>query len=110
MEHPVEKSAEHILKQPGVVGVACLDKNGLCCAAKGTTLANEAAKDSFGVYKAISRRASQISANSGIPIVKIEVEPRASQAQAQSQSSQSQVVKTITVKDHEDMTIVVHRN
>jgi hypothetical protein len=93
MEGEVEKVAANILKQPTVSGVACLDKNGLCCVAKGTAAGPES---SFGLYKAISRRAGQVSANSGIPVVKIELD--------------SPDVSSVTIKDYEDMTIIVHRS
>lgn len=96
MEHPVEQSVDNILKQPGVAGVACLDKNGFCCAARGSVVANAAGRESFGLYKAISRRAAKLSTNGGVPIIKIEVDS-------------STVVQSVTIKDHEDMTIVVHR-
>lgn len=95
MEHPVEQSVDNILKQPGVAGVACLDQNGFCCAAKGSTASSAAARNNFGLYKAISRRASQISSKSGIPLVKIELE--------------SPHVSSVTLKDYEGLTIVVHR-
>ncbi len=98
MELPVEQVADNILKQPGVAGVACLDRNGFCCVAKGSTAESKAAVNSFGLYKAISRRAAKIIASSsgGVPTVKIEIE--------------SPLVTSVTIKDHEDMTIVVHRS
>jgi len=96
MEDPVERATDNILNQPGVAGVACLDKNGFCCAAKGTATGSKAASDSYGLYKAISRRAGEVSSSGGVPIVKIELD--------------SPQVKSITIKDHEDMTVVVHRN
>jgi hypothetical protein len=99
MEQPVEQVADNILKQPGVAGVACLDRNGFCLVAKGSTAESKAAVNSFGLYKAISRRAAKLSSSSssgGVPIIKIEID--------------SPLVTSVTIKDHEDMTIVVHRS
>ncbi|XP_041347815.1 ragulator complex protein LAMTOR5-like [Gigantopelta aegis] len=70
MEKNLEKQLDETFRIPGVTGVLCTDKNGLCLAAKGT-----AKKQTSGPISALARQAKDVSSQAGTsPVVCIESE------------------------------------
>ncbi|XP_072027039.1 ragulator complex protein LAMTOR5-like [Amphiura filiformis] len=88
MEDPLESHLEETLNNPGVVGVLCTDKQGLCLTAKGT-----ASPDSAGLVSAIAQQASQLLPdNNSAPVICIESDKG-----------------NVMIKTHEDITMAIHK-
>ncbi|CAG7721792.1 unnamed protein product [Allacma fusca] len=68
MEAQLEDQLNAIMARPGVVGVTCVDKRGLCLSAKGIASPNMS-----GVLSSIADQARKVDpANSSSPIVRLE--------------------------------------
>ncbi|XP_033647187.1 ragulator complex protein LAMTOR5-like [Asterias rubens] len=88
MESNLERLLEETMTGPGVVGVLCADKQGLCLSAKGTAL-----PESAGLITALSQQAALLKPEStATPVICLESDKG-----------------NILVKSHEDTTLVIHK-
>ncbi|KAI8771620.1 ragulator complex protein LAMTOR5 [Biomphalaria glabrata] len=69
MEKALEKQLEETFRIPGVVGVMCVDNNGLCLGAKGNT-----PRGSSGSISALASQATKLSTNGTNPVICLESE------------------------------------
>ncbi|XP_038054017.1 ragulator complex protein LAMTOR5-like [Patiria miniata] len=88
MENNLERLLDETLNNPGVVGVLCADKQGLCLGVKGT-----ATPESSGIVVALSQQAALLKpAASTAPVICLESDKG-----------------NVLVKSHEDTTLVIHK-
>ncbi|XP_022081031.1 ragulator complex protein LAMTOR5-like [Acanthaster planci] len=88
MENTLERLLDETLSNPGVVGVLCADKQGLCLSAKGT-----ASPESSGIVVALSQQAALLKPEtSTTPVICLESDKG-----------------NVLVKSHEGTTLVIHK-
>lgn len=87
MENQLESELEETMNNPGVVGVLCSDKQGLCLSAKGT-----ASPESAGLISALAQQAAQLLPDSTPPVICIESDKG-----------------NVMIKTHENVTMAIHK-
>ncbi|XP_041458776.1 ragulator complex protein LAMTOR5-like [Lytechinus variegatus] len=88
MEQNLDKLLDETMDAPGVMGVLCADKQGLCYSAKGTVSSGCA-----GIIASLSQQASLlVPENNSTPVICLESDKG-----------------NVMIKSHQDVTIAIHK-
>ncbi|XP_783035.2 ragulator complex protein LAMTOR5 [Strongylocentrotus purpuratus] len=88
MEQNLDKLLDDTMEGPGVMGVICADKQGLCYSAKGTVSVGSA-----GIIASLSQQAALlVPESSSAPVICLESDKG-----------------NVLIKTHQDVTIAIHK-